>query len=95
MLIDTISVGGVVVWVGKPERSGRKLVEVAKWREKFPTVRELLVTRLKLPAEHVARVVTDGDYWNALTHVRFDDGHPVEVTAYLVSPLGSLWRYEL
>lgn len=87
-MIDVISIEGAVVWAGPRHRSQRRVREIARWREKYPTV-ELVVAKLGFHPAYL-RDMEASHVWSRLLLTRIDDTKPTTRIHYAISPLGRI-----
>jgi len=85
MLLDLILTAGIPVWVGRPERTQKRLLWAGRLKERFPTVADLR-SYLGMPVGPGDRSAT----WTKLFVYRTDGGVPVGVTEYALTPLGHI-----
>ena len=83
-MTDVISIEGVVVWAGSRTRSQRRVNEVARWREKYPTIGDV-VAKLGFTPDPIR-----DKHWSTLLLTRIDGTRPVSRIHYTVSPLGRI-----
>lgn len=81
-MTEVLSVGPLILWAGTGRRVSRRLLEVARLRDRFPTIREL--------AARFGLDVASGEEWSEIVWTRLDGGNPVWREVYRVSPLGRL-----
>lgn len=89
-MTDVISIGPVVVWIGSPTRSQRRVRDVAKWRERHWTLGHVM----KKLGLHPDPVFDTAEHcWCVVVLTRMDDGKPRARTRYHVSTTGRIERF--
>jgi hypothetical protein len=84
MILETLSIGGVVVWAGAGNRVHHRLVTLARLVVKNPLVSQVLERFGIRPRDEDHRA------WHEITHTRLTDGRPFVRTVYRVSQTGRI-----